>query len=125
MRGVNIKVHTCLCGFAAFAPASSASAGLSPPPLEQWTSNETQQNRIKRLLVFRFSDSVSAGMSVIGAELVMVLLCDLFDRNDRIPISSLQKSSCPGTLKGFMSVQGLCETLESEAANTSCGTFQP
>lgn len=89
--------------------------------LNNWTVNETQQNRILRL--FRFSESVSAGMGVVGAELVMLLLCDLFDRNDRIPMSSLQKSSCPGTLKGFMSVQGLCETLEGEASFVYPHTF--
>jgi len=62
-------------------------------------------------------------MSVVGAELVMLLLCDLYDRNDRIPMSALQRQSCPGTLKGFMSVQGLCETLEAELAFVYPHTF--
>lgn len=117
----NVKSLTCFRGFAAFAPASSASAGISPPPLIHWTSNDKQQERITR--VFRFSDSVTAGLSVVGAELVMVLLCDLYDRNDRIPVLSLQQPRCPGTLKGFMSVQGLCETLATEAAFVYPHTF--
>ncbi|XDV11255.1 hypothetical protein PO909_000239 [Leuciscus waleckii] len=115
------KSLTCQLGFAALAPTSSASAGLVPPPLRHWTSNETQQSRIECL--FKFSDAVNAGMSVVGAELVMLLLCDLYDRNDRIPIAALQNSICLGTLKGSMSIQGLSETLEGEASFVYPHTF--
>jgi len=115
------KSVTCQLGFASLAPTSSASAGLAPTLLRHWTSNQTQQSKIERL--FRISETVRAGMSVVGAELVMLLLCDLYDRNDRIPMSALQRQSCPGTLKGSMSVQGLADTLEGEASFVYPFTF--
>lgn len=77
--------------------------------------------RICRL--FPLSDSVHAGPSVIGEQLILVVLGDLYNRNEKLPLAALKGSRVPGTLKGSMTIQCLCEKLCEKAAFRYQHTF--
>lgn len=61
---------------------------MVPPPLANWTAVRTQQERVKRL--FLLSDSLKSNDAVLGREMVMVLLRDIYNRNYDLPLEKLQ-----------------------------------
>ncbi len=80
-------------GFLGLAPVRSSSVGQSPPPLSMWLSDNVQRLRVAR--VFTFSESLHAVPAVVGDALVLLLLCDLHERNDRINLASLKTTDPP------------------------------
>ncbi|XDV46702.1 hypothetical protein PO909_014539 [Leuciscus waleckii] len=73
-------------GFLGLSLIGSACVGEGPPPLETWIKEELQRLRVLRL--FPLTDCLLAGPQVVGEELVRILLSDLYERNDRIPMDS-------------------------------------
>lgn len=45
--------------------------------------------------IFLLSDLVFAGAKVMGEELVKILLADLYQRTDHLPIQALKGPECP------------------------------
>lgn len=80
-------------GFFGLALHSSASAGLVPPPLWHFIREMKQQNRVGRM--FLFSDSLSAAPAVIGRELVLILIKDVYRRNLDVPVEELKDKAKP------------------------------
>ncbi|KAK7912776.1 hypothetical protein WMY93_012987 [Mugilogobius chulae] len=62
-------------GILGLAPHTSASMGLSPPPLTIWTTNEIQQKRATQL--FGLAGSLSANDAIIGRHMIRALLTDV------------------------------------------------
>ncbi|KAL0150375.1 hypothetical protein M9458_054192, partial [Cirrhinus mrigala] len=85
--------QTRMRGFLGLGPVGSASVGESPPPLDTWIRDDLQKLRVER--IFPLSDLVYAGAKVVGEELVKILLGDLYQRNDRLPIQELKGPERP------------------------------
>lgn len=98
-------------GFMALDNHNSVSVPNQPPPLGHWTKDAQQAERIKRL--FPLTCMYDCQPVVIGPELVMVLVKDLYRRNDRIPLAEMQGEQCPGTLKGHINLSTLTQHLSS------------
>lgn len=119
---VNPNSVTHRRGFIGLAPHNSAGAGEVPPPLLHWTRDELQVTRIER--VFLLTDVLGPQPSVVGLVLVQVLLGDLFQRNDRIPLTQMQESSPSHTLKGAVTMEVFVEDLATKDAFPVPNTFK-
>lgn len=66
---------TCERGFLALEePTACASDNCCPPPLEIWTHNSMEQDRIRRMM--DFGSSLNGSLPVIGAKLIQVVIGD-------------------------------------------------
>ena len=74
-------------GFLALAPPNSACVQTEPPPLTNWTRDKLQVSRITR--VYPLGDLLEASPSLVGAQLIKILLGDIYKRNDRIPLGAM------------------------------------
>ncbi|MEQ2200054.1 hypothetical protein XENOCAPTIV_021200 [Xenoophorus captivus] len=92
-----------------------------PPPLKHWTKDSLQEERIARL--FPLTSCLQAEAPVVGAQLIMVLLKDLYRRNERIPMANLKGTQPPQFLKGHVSIQQLSQNLESHESFPNPFTF--
>lgn len=79
---------TNMRGFMGLGAATGAAIEDCPPPLAHWIRDTLQMKRIERL--FALTLTLKCKPSVLGPELVKLLLKDLFRRNDGIFISELQ-----------------------------------
>ena len=73
---VNVNSLTRTLGFLALPPPTSASAGLSPPPIHFCAARSGTRDMVLR--AWRVVDSVRAQDHVLGADVVEVLVGDLF-----------------------------------------------
>ncbi|KAF4115350.1 hypothetical protein G5714_002839 [Onychostoma macrolepis] len=80
-------------GFLGLAPIGSATVGESPPLLETWLKDDLQKAGVQS--IFPLTDSLLAGPQVVGEELTKILLCDLYQRNDRLAVEYLKGPDCP------------------------------
>ncbi|CAL8239964.1 unnamed protein product [Gadus morhua 'NCC'] len=108
-------------GFIGLAPHNSASLEESPPPLHHWTRDPLQVTRIERL--WALCQCVEAGPAVLGAALIRVLLGDLYQRNDRLPWTSLKSDTPPGRLTGATDVKKLAADLATKESFPVPHTF--
>ena len=72
-------------GFLGLAPFNSAAAGDDPPPLNVWTTSHQLKSRVERL--FNLSD--------LGAQMLMLILGDLYKASSFVPLSTLQDENPP------------------------------
>ena len=97
--GKNNRSVTCRYGFLCLEPSTECALDEhSPPPLNHWTKNIIQQQRIKRL--FTFGDFLRSNDVVLGTRAMMVLVEDLKslkDENETIPslLSDLRQRNVP------------------------------
>lgn len=106
----NANSFSRMRGILGLSPIGSASVGEGPPPLSTWIKDELQRLRVLRL--FPLTDCLQAGTQVVGDELVRILLCDLYQRNDRIPMSSWKGPDRPiGNLSDCRSVGELAREV--------------
>lgn len=97
-------------GFLGLSPVGNASVGTIPPPLNMWIKDESQQARVLR--VFLVTECVHLSPQVIGEALILVLLGDLCQCNDRLPVQMLQLSEAPiGKLVDYRSVGDFARQL--------------
>lgn len=96
-------------GFLGLVPFSSAVSEVEPPPLHHWTRDSLQISRIKR--VFPLTEVLEAAPVITGEELLKVLLCDIYKRNEGIPLAGLCGSSPPGILKGALTLDSFVQEL--------------
>lgn len=89
---------THIRGFMALGRATEAAIDNTPPPLSHWTKDNLQVLRVQRL--FYLTCNMECEPSVLGPSLVLLLLQDIFRRNEKIPLAELQATKCPETLKG-------------------------
>ncbi|MEQ2163628.1 hypothetical protein GOODEAATRI_032232, partial [Goodea atripinnis] len=108
-------------GFMALGPHNAAAVEEGPPPLKHWTKDSLQEERIARL--FPLTSCLQAEAPVVGAQLIMVLLKDLYRRNERIPMANLKGTQPPQFLKGHVSIQQLSQNLESHESFPNPFTF--
>lgn len=85
---VHIESLTRQRGFLGLSSWASASAGMVPPPISNWTSVPTQQARVRR--IYPLTDSLKSNDAVLGREMAMILLKDIYDRNYDLPLEKLQ-----------------------------------
>lgn len=78
---------TILVGHSVLRPVGSASVGESPP-LEHWLQDDLQKTSVERISPLSYC--LLAGPQVIGEELVKILLCDFYQRDECLPIQSLK-----------------------------------
>ncbi|XP_047665816.1 uncharacterized protein LOC125140694 [Tachysurus fulvidraco] len=109
-------------GFIGLAPVGSASVGDSPPPITTWIHDPVQQLRIER--IFPFTESLQAGPSVVGDSLVLVLLGDMYEKNEELPLQTL-KTTLPagGKLLCARSVADFSKELAEKKAFRYPHTF--
>ncbi|CAI5689619.1 unnamed protein product [Oreochromis niloticus] len=112
---------TNMRGFMGLGAATGAAIDDCPPPLAHWTRDTLQMKRIERL--FALTLTLECEPSVLGPELVKLLLKDLFRRNDGIFISELQGEKCPENLKGHINLASLTENLATRDSFPTPFTF--
>ncbi|CAM4735956.1 unnamed protein product [Leuciscus chuanchicus] len=97
-------------GIMGLAPFNSAAVDMAPPPLLYWSKNDLQTTRIQRL--FGFADSFEAANTVIGTELLRLILCDL-GQTTQVSVMNLANVSPPAECKctGTISREQLLEEL--------------
>lgn len=94
--------------FIGLAPVSSASVGEDPPPLDTWFKDKVQQQRVRRL--FPFTEVLMAEPPVIGEQLVLILLKDIFQKD--VVIDFFKGPQLPeGNLVDCRSVEELSKEL--------------
>lgn len=123
-NGTNPNSLTKRRAFLGLSPAESASVGECPPPLSTWFNDPVQQMRVMR--IFPLTDSLKAPPLIIGESLVQVLLSDLHERNNRIPIHSLKEQTPPlfGKLVGCRTVSNFSKDLVERDAFKYPHTFK-
>lgn len=112
---------TNMRGFMGLGAATGAAIDDCPHPLAHWTRDTLQMKRIERL--FALTLTLECEPSVLGPELVKLLLKDLFRRNDGIFISELQGEKCPENLKGHINLAALTENLPTRDSFPTPFTF--
>ncbi|MEQ2166835.1 hypothetical protein GOODEAATRI_032375, partial [Goodea atripinnis] len=118
---VHPKSLTHTRGFIGLAPHSAASAGEVPPPLDHWTRNQFQKERIQR--IFPLCQTLEASPAITGFALLKLLLCDIYRRNTDIPWPALTSDVPPGRLAGAQKVEDLCEDLSKKKSFPAPLTF--
>ena len=88
----NERSSTYQRGLLCLDPCNSAVVSETPPPLHHWLKSEEQQRRVNR--IFRFSDCLEASDSVVGRNVLLVLLGDLYDGHELF-LHSLQGDDPP------------------------------
>lgn len=102
VSSTNQNSLTRMRGFLSLGPIGIASVGESPPPLETWLKDDLQ----------KVTDSLLAGPQVVGEELTKILLCDLYQRNDRLTVESLKGPDSPiGRLVDCRTVGEFCKEV--------------
>lgn len=91
---------THIRGFMALGPATGAAIDNTPPPLSHWTKDNLQVLQVQRL--FSLTCNMECKPSVLDPSLVLLLLQNIFRRNEKIPLTELQATKCPETLKGHI-----------------------
>lgn len=91
---------THIRGFMALGPATGAAIDNTPPPLSHWTKHNLQVLQVQRL--FSLTCNMECKPSVLDPSLVLLLLQNIFRRNEKIPLTELQATKCPETLKGHI-----------------------
>ncbi|KAK7884033.1 hypothetical protein WMY93_027156 [Mugilogobius chulae] len=87
----NARSLTRTRGILGLAPHTSASMGLSPPPLTIWTTNEIQQKRATQL--FDLAGSLSANDAIIGRHMIHALLTDVgYGADEEDTLEALSKA---------------------------------
>ncbi|KAL1268905.1 hypothetical protein QQF64_031194 [Cirrhinus molitorella] len=96
-------------GFLGLSPVGSARVGEDPPPIETWISDPLQRMRVRR--IFPLTDALDACPAIIAQALINVLLCNLHERNDRIPVESYKQSAPPlmSKLVGCRTTSDFCK----------------
>lgn len=112
---------THIRGFMALGSATAPTSEDTPPPVLHWTKDALQTHRIHRL--FSLTCNMEAEPSVVGPSLVVLLLQDLFGRNEEIPISALQGDKCPDILKGHVNLSTLVGNLATRDTFPTPFTF--
>nr|XP_057920129.1 uncharacterized protein LOC131112030 [Doryrhamphus excisus]XP_057920130.1 uncharacterized protein LOC131112030 [Doryrhamphus excisus] len=120
----HIKSLTRLRGFLCLAPWNAATSEVCCPPLENWTRDPRNHQRIQR--IFKLCDSLKAADSVVGQELWMVLLGDLLQNTPKnIPLADLKAVDCPVLYRvaGAQQSQTFIQMLVDNRAFPFPGTF--
>lgn len=112
---------THIRGFMALGPATRAAIDNTPPPLSHWTKDNLQVLRVQGL--FSLTCNMECEPSVLGPSLVLLLLQNIFRRNEKIPLAELQATKCPETLKGHINLSSLVENLATRESFTNPFTF--
>lgn len=112
---------THIRGFMALGSATGAAIEYTPPPLLHWTKDSLQMQRLHRL--FSLTCNMECEPSVLGPSLLLLLLQDLFHRNEEIPVTALQGANCPENLKGHVNLSALVENLATRDSFPTPFTF--
>lgn len=112
---------THIRGFMALGPATGPAIEDTPPPLSHWTKDNLQILRVQRL--FSLTCNMECEPSVLGPSLVLLLLQDIFRRNEEIPLAELQGAKCPEILKGHINLSSLVENLATRDSFPTPFTF--
>lgn len=112
---------THIRGFMALGPATGAAIDNTPPPLSHWTKDNLQVLQVQRL--FSLTCNMECEPPVLGPSLVLLLLQNIFCRNEKIPLAELQATKCPETLKGHINLSSLVENLATRESFTNPFTF--
>lgn len=97
-------------GFLGLAPFNSAAVEENPPPLNTWTHNQGLVLRVRRL--FPLTNMLETSPSIIGAEMVRVVLKDLYNTTS-VPYYALQGEKLPVGfgLTGSVTIETLADQL--------------
>eukprot|EP00064_Thunnus_orientalis_P026271 superscaffoldBa00016092_g26768 len=115
------KSLTKMRGFLGLAPHSAATSDVCCPPLGNWTKDVRQRLRIQR--VFLLCDSLRAAPSVVGVQLWMVLLGDVYGDPTDIPLASMKAVQCPDKVAGAFTVDKFLEMVTTQRGFPFPGTF--
>ncbi|XP_073770363.1 uncharacterized protein isoform X2 [Danio rerio] len=102
-------------GIMGLAPFNSAALDLAPPPLLYWSKKPLQISRIERL--FGFADSLDGPLTIIGTDLLTLILCDLGETSTA-SLMSLTNSTppapckCTGTISRDVLLEELVEKIK-------------
>lgn len=107
---MNPRFVTHRRGFLGLAPTNSAAVGENPPPLKTWSGN--QQLAIRETRLFPLTGMLEAPPCIIGAEMVRLVLRDLYNTSS-VPFYALQGEKLPTGLglTGSITMESLAEQL--------------
>lgn len=107
---VNPRSVTHRRGFLGLAPTNSAAVGENPLPIKTWSGNQQLALRVARL--FPLTDMLEAPPCIIGAEMVRLVLRDLYNTSS-VPFYALQGEKLPlgFSLTGSITLESLAEQL--------------
>ncbi|KAM3597676.1 uncharacterized protein V6R79_007891 [Siganus canaliculatus] len=111
----NRKSLTFLRGYLGLAEWSSASSGVTPPPLDNWTTDPSTCACIRRM--FQFCESQHASPADVGSAMWVALLGDLFKWIDP-PLEDLKAAKPPFAAKvaGAISPDVLIDNVTKKRA---------
>ncbi|KAL7393032.1 hypothetical protein ABVT39_005560 [Epinephelus coioides] len=107
--------------FLGLAAYNSASVEEEPPPLQHRTLDELQVTRI--LGVFPLTNTLQAQPHHRRSTCLGVDWGYIFKRNNHLPMTDLQGSKPPGTLKGHVTLEHFCHELATRDAFPPPYTF--